>query len=68
MVRVVLSLGLVVLVVLGGVGLHAVRDRYQFVEADRLQAALLTFRPAGRDGSDQAGGGRRSLPRALDAY
>ena len=49
--RVVLSLGLVVLAILGGVGLHAVRDRYQFVDADRLQAALLTFRPAGRDGS-----------------
>lgn len=51
MVRVVISLGLVVLVMLGGLGLHAVRDRYQFVDADRLQAALLTFRLTGRAGS-----------------
>lgn len=51
MMRLAVALGLVVLAVLGGLGLHAVRDGHQFVEAPRLQAALLTFRPTGRAGS-----------------
>ena len=51
MARLVLSLSLVVATVLGGLGLHAVRDQHQLVDAPRLQAALLTFRPTGRAGS-----------------
>ena len=42
---------LVVLTVVCGLSLHAVHDRFHSVEAPRLQAALLTFRPTGRAGS-----------------
>lgn len=49
--RLILSLVLVVALAAGGLGLHAVRDRHQFVDETRLQAALLIFRPAERNGS-----------------
>ena len=66
MMRLVVALGLVMLVALGGLGLHAVRDGYQFVERRRLQAALLTFRPDGARRLGEAGGRRGPRPRPVD--
>ncbi len=49
--RLVSSLGLVMLLAGAGVTLHALRDRHQFVDQPRLQAALLIFRPAEQNGT-----------------
>ena len=65
MLRLVVALGLVVLAVLGGLGLHAVRDGHQFVGAAAAGGpADVSSSRARRLG--EAGGGRGTLPRPVD--